>query len=57
MEGTQYEESEAIQKGNEELEADQGYGETCGENESGYQICASRQFASYPQQGSESAHS
>jgi hypothetical protein len=36
MEGTHNEETEAIQKGNEELDADQGCGEICEGNESGY---------------------
>jgi hypothetical protein len=48
MEGTQYEETEAIQEGDEEFEADQGRGETREENESGYQICTSRHSVSHP---------
>jgi len=57
MERTHHEETETIHKVDEEFEADQGRGETHEENESGYHFCASRQFASHPQQSSVSAHS
>ena len=67
MEGTHNEETEAIQEGNEEFKADQGYGETREENESGYQIYTRCHLvshpghtvnghASYPQQGGACAH-
>jgi hypothetical protein len=48
MEGTHNEETEAIQEGDEEFEADQGHGETRDENESGYQICTNCHTISYP---------
>jgi hypothetical protein len=56
MEGTHNEETEGIQEGDEEFEADQGHRETCEGNESGYPICTSRKFVSYPQQGGSCAH-
>ena len=56
MEGTHNEETEAIQEGDEEFETDQSHGETCEGNESGYQICTSRKFIGYPQQGRSRSH-
>jgi hypothetical protein len=48
MEGTHNEETEAIQESDEEFEAHQGRGETCAENESGYQICTRRHSVRHP---------
>jgi hypothetical protein len=48
MEGTQYEETEAIQECDEEFEAGQGHGEFGAGNESGYQIRTSRYSVSCP---------
>jgi len=47
MEGTHSEETETIQEDTEEFEGDQGYGESCEENESSYQIYASRHSDNY----------
>jgi hypothetical protein len=47
MEGTDDKETEAIQEGDEKFEADQGRNETCGGNQSGYQISTNRHSVSY----------
>jgi hypothetical protein len=56
VEGTHNEEPEAIQKGDEEFKADQGYRKACEGNENGYQICTACKFVSYSQQDGSCAH-